>query len=155
MRESQSWNTLGVCSTFAERDHRSRNLCFQQLDCFVLNHEVRVTHHILAGASKVDDGFGGGAFVSPRVDVGHDIVAKLPFVFGGEGEVFVGDLEVCFHLVDLFVGDFEAAGLLGLCDGEPDLAPGGELVARRPYFAHLWRCVSRGEGGGVGVVGAG
>ena len=87
--------------------------------------------------------------------MGHDIVAEFAFIFGGVVHVLVGDFEGGFHFVDLLVGDVEAAGLLGLGDGEPDLAPGGELVSGGPDFAHLGGCVSRGERGGVGVVGGG
>ena len=125
------------------------------MNAFEEAEQISVADDVLAGASEVDDALCGGAAVAEGVDMGHDIVAEFAFIFGGEGEVFVGDLEVRFHLVDLFVGDVEAAGLLGLCDGEPDLAPGGELVSGGPDFAHLGGCVSRGEGGGVGVVGGG
>ena len=91
--------------------------------------QIRITDDVLAGASEVYDALCGWAAVSEGVDMGHDIVAEFSFVFGGVVHVLVGDFEGGFHFVDLLVGDIEAAGLLGLGDGEPDLAPSGELVS--------------------------
>lgn len=107
----------------------------------------------MAGAAEVDDSFCRWAAVGEGVDMGHDIVAEVAFVFCGVVHVLVGDIEGGFHFVDLLVGYFEAAGLLGLGYCEPDFSPGGELVSRGPDFAHFGGCVSGGEGGGVGVVG--
>jgi len=68
--------------------------------------EVGVVADEGGGGAEVDDGSRVGSGVAEGVDVGHDVVAELFFVFGGFCEVDV--FEVLVHLLELFGGDGQA-----------------------------------------------
>ncbi len=80
--------------------------------------------------------------VAVGVDVGHDVVPFVALVGVGCGEVDVIDLGA--HLRQhrgsdarryAVVGEQAELGL-GLGQGDPELAPGGELAPRAPQLGH-------------------
>ena len=73
--------------------------------------------------------------IAEGVDVCHDIVAELPFVFVCLDEVNV--IKVCAEFGKLLLGDGESEFCLGFGKGKPKSSPSAKLPLRTPQVGHL------------------
>ena len=98
----------------------------------------------------MDDPLGVRALQAVGVDVAHHVVAAL--LLPADGVLVVDVVGVGLQLGDLLVGDGQALPLLGLGQGDPEFAPGAELVVVGEDVLHLLAGVAGLEGGNVSVV---
>ena len=95
--------------------------------------------------TPVDDAGRQGRRDAQCVDVGHDIVSPALLLHRRRVELGIANRRVRAQLRDGLVGNVEPELLLRLGQVEPELAPGGEAVARRENVLDLVRAVSRIE----------
>mmetsp|Transcript_9839 Transcript_9839/g.17881 ORF Transcript_9839/g.17881 Transcript_9839/m.17881 type:complete len:374 (+) Transcript_9839:1062-2183(+) len=125
VREAQCGHVLVLVGEDLEDRKGLHELLLDELERLLELHDVGVISHVTAGRSEVNDGHGLGRHVPVRVYVSHDVVAEFGFVLASLVEVDV--VEIVLHLLELFVGDFDAELLFGGGEGEPELAPSGEF----------------------------
>ena len=140
VRETQGGHVLVLLGKLLQDGQRLDELLLHQLERLLQLDDVRVVPDVAARRPQVNDRHGLGRGVAEGVDVPHDVVAELRLVLVGLGEVDV--VEVVLHLLDLLVGDVEAELLLGRGEGEPQLAPRGELHGGAEDGGHLLGGVS-------------
>lgn len=68
--------------------------------------QISIVSNVARGGPQVDDRCGDRAPLGKGVNVCHDVMTDLLFMFGGGSEVNV--MNGCFELGDLLVGDVEA-----------------------------------------------
>ena len=129
--------------------HDADQLSANQLQGLAQEDEVGVVPHEAGGRSQVEDRARLGAGVPPRVHVGHDVVPQLLLVPGCEAQV--EGLQVLTQLRELLVADRQAELLLGLGQGQPQSAPGEELLLLAPQVAHRCAGVPGRERAGEGL----
>ena len=76
-----------------------------------------------------------GAGLGKGVDMRHNVMAQLPLMPRGGLIIYI--IQVCAHLVKLFVGNIEAKLLLALREGKPQPAPCGKLSVVGEYLLHF------------------
>lgn len=101
----------------------------------------------------MDDASSSRRYPPKGVYMGHDIVSPALLLDLSHLEVFLGQLEVCLHLFNGFIGYGKPKLLLGLGKPEPELPPGAESSGVGEEGGHLLRGIAGGEGGLVGGVG--
>ena len=121
-----------------------------QLEPFPHQDDVGVVPDKAAGGPQVDDALGPGTLEAVGVNVAHHVVAA--FLFPGGGILVVDVLPVGLQLLNLLLGDGKALLLFRLGQGDPQLAPGAELVVFRKDKLHLPAGVPGGKGAEVTVV---
>ena len=98
----------------------------------------------------MDDARRLGALEPVGVYMAHHVVAAFPLPALG---IFIIDVVlVGFQLGDLLVGDFQALLLLRPGQGNPQPAPGAELVVLGEYKLHLLAGIPGGKGADIAIV---
>ena len=91
-----------------------------EVDRFANLNEIGVVGDFARRRAEMDDAAGTGALIAIGVDVRHDVVTQLAFVFRRDGEIDLVDVRPQF--LDLGFGDIEAEFVLRLSESDPDAA---------------------------------
>ena len=130
--------------------HHVQQLFAHQLQRVAHHQHVGVVAHIAAGGPQVDDAPGVGTLQAVGVHVAHHVVAAL--FLPALGVLVIDVVPVGLQLGDLLVGDGQALGLLGPGQGDPQPAPGAELVLFGEQVLHFPACIPGAEGALIGIV---
>ena len=136
-----------------QQGHHVQQLAPHHLQALPHDDHVGIVAHIAAGGAQMDDARRLGALQAVGVHMAHHVVAA--FLFPADSVVIVDVLGMGLQLGDLLVGDVNALLLLGLGQGNPQPAPGAELVVLGENELHLPAGIPGGEGADVAVVGHG
>ena len=116
-----------------------------------LPHEdhVGIVPHIAAGGPQMDDGHGFGAQLTVGVDMGHHVMAQLPFPLGRLLIVDISDMGLQF--IHLLLGHREPQLHLGPGQRDPQTSPSGEFLVSGKEIQHLVAGISGGQRTFIGV----
>ena len=146
----QAGHVLVLVGKLGQVGQGADDLLVHQFQALAHDDHVGVVTHIAAGGAQMDDALGVGALQAVGIDVAHHVMTDQ--LFPG-GSLFVVDVVlVGFQLGDLLVGDVQALLLLGFGQGNPQTAPGAELVVIGKNILHLVRSIPGGEGRDITIM---
>ena len=88
----------------------------------------------------MNDAFGIRALLTVGIDMGHDVMAD--FLLTGFGHIIIDVIFGSLQFFDLLVCDGKAQLLFCLSQGDPQAAPGTELIVLGKNKLHLFACIA-------------
>ena len=150
MGVGQAGHVLVFIGKLGQIGQHTDDLFADQLQGLPHDDHIGVIAHIAAGGTQMNDALCLGALQAVGIDVAHHVMAYQ--LFPGDGVLVIDVILVGFQLGNLFVGDGQALLLLGLGQGNPQLAPGAELVVVREDILHLVRSIAGAERRDIAVM---
>ena len=132
----------------AEIRHDRCQFSAQIAQAVAVKNEVGVVGDVAARRAEVNDPLCAGGHRSEGVDVRHHVVAQLLFLRGDH--VVIDGADIGGQLLDLFLRDGQAEGMLGPREAHPEPAPRFIAHVRREQVQHIFRRIARGQRAFIG-----
>ena len=101
-------------------------LLMYELETLPHDDDIGVVADIAGGRTEVDDALRVRALYAVRIHMAHNIVTNL--LLTCLCHLIIDLILMCLQLIDLLLRDVEAQLMLRLCQCDPELSPGTELV---------------------------